>query len=502
MANNNSFVILPYLKTSRPVQFKQVMFRGVEDVTDLSEEDQEHLQTLRAMFFLCDHLQIQQMAITLVPRHGEEVSPEILQQLVEFHTILGYLYSSPHHLFGDPFLTYEHASLYLFTPKRQSMHLIASEHNVVNVRPDDYPEADARNEVAGYDGLLNFKTHLWVTRGSRIYPPAGRLWLNISQDLYLDFEIREQPAHERPLMRFFDTDGPTSPISDRVLRALSWYNRSTTIDVDDEVALVNLAIAFECLLDLEQGEKITNRFKEAVNLLLGGVPRLDSWLTQFYNVRSQLIHEGQARNLYFLATDEPSKKTTTPPPMYRSLVSYGRQIFQLCVGAILSGAMMAEEVGLSAAFVTNQQRFEAVCAILDKGEGSPRDRLLAAASHIQDIDTFKFVGETGLQIETLMGAARLAVQRYLETAPIADAELLSLFSEFTQVKKGADYFEPLSKLEEIQTYRNDLGDSATTQDKALAIVFSLLDSMWHYTFMHYFWLKDEKAKNAKPGASA
>ena len=73
----------------------------------------------------------------------------------------------------------------------------------------------------------------------------------------------------------------------RLLTSLNWYNRTLLSDIDDDITLVNLSIAFECLLGLEQGNKVTERFKETVNVLLGGFPRLDSWLSQFYHARSE-----------------------------------------------------------------------------------------------------------------------------------------------------------------------------------------------------------------------
>jgi hypothetical protein len=113
-----------------------------------------------------------------------------------------------------------------------------------------------------------------------------------------------------PVYNYFKTRTAIDNLGARILTALAWYNRSTGVDIEESVALVNLAIAFESLLGLKAGEKVTERFMEAVNLLVGDVPRLDSWLTQFYRTRSQIVHEGQSSNLMFIAT--AMTKNNTP----------------------------------------------------------------------------------------------------------------------------------------------------------------------------------------------
>ncbi len=124
--------------------------------------------------------------------------------------------------------------------------------------------------------------------------------------------------------------------------------------------LVITTIAFEALLSLPIDEK-TNRLTDAIPLLLGRTPRLDIWVRQFYNARSSIIHEGHTRQLRFVATDS---KKISEEPLYRSLPSYGRQIFQLCLGTLLTGAELAESAGLEEQLITNQERFEKICMIL------------------------------------------------------------------------------------------------------------------------------------------
>lgn len=62
--------------------------------------------------------------------------------------------------------------------------------------------------------------------------------------------------------------------AERVLTALDWYNRANSMADDDNAAILELAVAFESLLALPSNFK-KDRFKDAISLLLGRVPRLD-----------------------------------------------------------------------------------------------------------------------------------------------------------------------------------------------------------------------------------
>ena len=69
--------------------------------------------------------------------------------------------------------------------------------------------------------------------------------------------------------------------------------------ISESEALVHLAIALESLLKVPSGERLTERFKDAVLTLVGPIPRLDSWLDQFYTARSKAVHEGVPHELMF-----------------------------------------------------------------------------------------------------------------------------------------------------------------------------------------------------------
>ena len=95
---------------------------------------------------------------------------------------------------------------------------------------------------------------------------------------------------------------------------------------------MDLAIALESMLGLRSGDGVTERFTDAVLTLLGQVPRLDSWLKQFYTARSKAVHEGMPHDTVFYATnseDMKKKQGREVAIAHRSLLAYGRHIFRL-----------------------------------------------------------------------------------------------------------------------------------------------------------------------------
>lgn len=484
-----TFAFFPYLKTSEPVHYRSLTVRSTDDRTHLPPDAIQHLETLQNMFFLRDHLRIQKMSYAFHASSEKFSTDEFAQQLLEFQTLVCFIYSSPHPTFGHPFLRLEHASFYFCQPTKVSQYLVENEHNVEILPEAENLKFDSRKEIEGYVVLLNNKSHFWATRGSRIFPPAISLWLNISQDLSNDFN------HDIPhsllygsVVRYLTMRRDDDKLSERILTALTWYNRSIGIDIDESVALVNLTIAFESLLDLESGEKITDRFKEAVTLLVGDVPRLDSWLTQFYKARSDIVHEGRSTSLMFFASDYSKKPPQRPELEYRSLVSYGRQVFQVCVETIMTGAQIAKQLKLASLLVTNQQRLERICQVLSKSDGTPAERIIGSSQDVHDIADYLFIEEKGLEYDQLIGTAKLMFQQYLKSADYDSSEPIEQIKKFVAVDSDNQY-EALSLLKEILEGFKSMGNKPSSLNNLRHIVSSLIDSVWHYTFPHYFYLK-------------
>ncbi len=185
-------------------------------------------------------------------------------------------------------------------------------------------------------------------KNSRLYPPVPHIVLNQSQDLTYDLSrcFESIRYHLLPTL-LSEGNGATA---ERVLKAIGWFNRANTLHGDDHSAILDLSVAFETLLALPKDAK-TDRFKDAVSLLLGRVERFDTWAEQFYDARSDVAHEGETRRPHF--APQKQKGLTDAAP-YQSHLIYGRQIFQLCVGAVLFGASLSKEAGIAEKFITNE----------------------------------------------------------------------------------------------------------------------------------------------------
>ena len=275
----HQFAFIPYLKTGGPVQYRGLTLFSSDDLAGLDTGLADHVRTLASMFFLRDDLRIEKVTCAVVEAADAAEMRRRVEDLSEFQSVVRYMYSAPHPIFGQPFLTSEHGSLFLFQPQRVSQYLLWSDHNVVRASQEPLHDTpDERHELAGYAGYLDGRSPLWVARGSRIYPLAAHFWLNISQDLHADVAYRVNQSSLAPVFHFLADPRRDPELAARILSALRWYNRSLAIDVHEDVALVSLAVAFESLLDLPRGREVTERFKQAVVLLLGPVVRLDSFL--------------------------------------------------------------------------------------------------------------------------------------------------------------------------------------------------------------------------------
>lgn len=488
------FAIFPYLKTSKHLQYKNLTVRDSEDLENIPDEIVGYIDELTSMFYLRYGVQIKKLSFAYHISEKEVQSPnDFIEELNEFQTLLCFIYSSPHPTSSEPFFSYEHSSYFLFRPTEFSKSLIYNNHNV-NVQIDiDELDINDNKEIAGYEGKLNNKTMLWVTHRDKIFPPVASMWLNIPQDLHKNFSNSlDHSSRYYPVVNYFARRKENDELGQRVLTSINWYNRSLLMDIEDEVALVNLAIAFECLLNLDQGNKITERFKETVNVLLGGFPRLESWLEQFYDARSEIMHEGQSKNLSFVPTDNPSKNDSDDL-IYRPLVSYGRKIFIACVTTILSGARISKKMNLSSQLVTNKQRIEKICRKLSKNNGDAKDRILSVSKEIREIETYRFVPEKGLKIDQLIGVLKLLTKQYLLTGPDINSKLINNMRDFSK-SDVKDHLKTLSNLNDIVQNLDDLPSSSPNDTSGIfSIVRSLIDSIWHYVFRYYFQLKQEQS---------
>lgn len=480
--STHSIAVFPFLKTSGRVSLGGLTFRSTDDLDGLPQDRARSVRELSQMLFLQNNLRIRSATCAVVPPVDLTYSLPQAPALFNIQAVVAYLYASPHEVFGTMFLSTEHASMAVLTPGTVMDSLIQPDFHVEQVGRKPALNADEFGRVRGYDGLYNFRHHFWVAPGSRIYGPEPTLTLNHSQDLAVDIKRARTggtPGH-RLLLELLER--VASANSTRVLTALRWFNDASREGNGDEASLVSLAIAFESLLGLPQSEK-TDRLVDSISLLLGRIPRLDTWAYQFYRARSSIVHEGQAETLTFVAIDSHK---VAGGPVYQSLISYGRRIFRLCLSTLLVGADLAKKAELEDSLVTNEQRFEKVCQILDDSRHDPADRLDRIADLVAALQRYRFLSESGLRLEAMASSVRLGVRALLASGATTEANRSALEARAAAI--GAK--DELLRLEAIQGLETLLvPGSGDENGRRTETVRMLVEVVWGYAYMHYYWLK-------------
>lgn len=484
---NCSIVVFPFLKTNGAVTIGQQTFRSTDDTDGLSSGQEICLNEICSMLFLRDNLRIKSSSYAVVPFIDFKNSTTPLEHLMNMQSFVAYIYASPRHEFGDIFLSSEHASMAIFSPGKVSKYLLRPDFHVDNVGAEPILKINNREEAEGYSGLYNFRHHFWVANDSRLYGPMPHLTLNHSQNLLNDLTHAVEKRSDYRLLNAL-LRKPVTQTSSRIFTAVRWFNSACNEANDEATAMVNLSIAFEALLSLPTDKK-TDRFIDAISLLLGRTPRLDIWAHQFYNVRSRIVHEGYTQKFDFIATDSMKKDSGQS---YQSLLSYGRQIFQLCLGTILSGAELAEISGLEDKLITNQERFQEICQVLSDRTIEARKRLECIESIVANIQKYRYVPESDLNFETMIGATRLAAKAILENNDGITQNLKTKLEQFIGAMKTTNHFQEFEALQEI----NSMFDDRFFQVRNTCdyVFRDLVKTVWHYVFMHYFWLKKNLAE--------
>jgi len=487
---NYSFAVFPYLKTSNAVSIGQLTFRSTDVTDELTSKQEDYLNDIASMLFLKDNLRIKSASYALIPCIDINHPEPSIEHLKNVQSVVAYCYASPRHEFGDIFLSPEHASMVVFSPGRVFKSLVCPDFHVDEVQNSSNLVADNRGEINGYAGLYNFRHHFWVAKGSRLYGPKPDLTLNISQDLISDIARAEKSRCDYRLLCEFLRKPVTKTIA-RVFTALQWFNAANSDSNDPAAAIVDLSIAFEALMNLPEDQK-TDRFTDAVSMLLGRIPRLDIWARQFYDARSQIVHEGSSQLLNFIATDSIKKRDGQ---QYQPFLSYGRQIFQLCLGTLLTGAELVEKLGLEEKFVTNEERFREICKILSNNEIKISERLERILPIVTAIDQYKYISESSLKLETMIGATRLAAKTLLEKNEEISNELKNHLSGLITAERTTDHFKELDALRKLGSAFKE--KTSLTENVYRESVKKLIETVWHYVFMHYFWVKEHLSANAQ-----
>jgi hypothetical protein len=478
--------VLPFLKTSRPLQIGGITFRSTDDLAGLPDAQTAAVREISDMLFLQDDLRVRSASYAIMPRLAlDEFSGE-LRQLQRVHTVLAYLYGAPHDTFDSPFQGPNEISLAIFTPSRVSVFLVRPEHHTVSVATGVQITPDDRHQLPGYAGLYNFHHHFWVAQGSRVYGPARHVTLNIQQDLANDLDAERHGRGARDLL-FALLRRPDEQELDRIYVALDWYNAAHPDVAGPDRALLNLAVAFESLLRLPRDAK-TDRFVDAVSMLLGRTERLDHWARQFYEARSGVAHEGRVDQHYYVTPGPGARQTGG---RFGTLLLYGRQVFRLCATALLFGMELAREHDLRERFVDNSERYAAICEALRPETGDATHRLRSIEPLIQGLAYFRFVTADAVSQGTILAAARAAAAALLESGTDLDSALTSALSALTALTRQNGEYRQLEALQNLESVLTALPFPAPNTPQR--VVYDLIEQAWGVLFRRYFDLRERRA---------
>jgi Apea-like HEPN len=481
--------VFPFLKTSAPVAIGSYTFRSTTDVDALPQPEAKALREIAPMLFVQGDLRVKSASYAIVPGLEVHSADRRLVELEHVRDVVAYLYSAPHQVFDTVFLSPEEISLVLFTPSCVSVFLTRPEHHTESISPDAGPEPDRFSYVPGYNGIYNFRHHFWVEPGSRLYGPKPHMTLNISQDLHVDLEHRMTGRSDTQvllgLLKNVDT-----PASLRIYSALRWYNAANENGLDENHAVLNLAVAFETLLRLPELSK-TDRLVDAISLLLGRTERLDDWAEQFYNARSRVVHEGRVADRYFYA---PTTKKRQVSDVFGSLMLYGRQVFQLCLSTLLVGLDLAERADLQEKFVTNNERYQKICELLQAETATPSEKLLSLVPTMRSLERYRFVASS-VDTGPLLTAARLASAMLVACNQTLREPVAKALSACAANKREDG---ELRRLDAIEVLDQALGNlEASTLTPEVRVVREIVHLVWMSLFQIYYWLKERDRQQAK-----
>jgi hypothetical protein len=498
------FCIFPYLKTHERFGLRGIEFRNSTDLDDLEAEARDHLSNLCSMFFLGDGVQIREMTCAHFRTGGDAAfQKEMLRTAYETQLLIGYLYSSPHPS-GDVFLSSETSSLFVFRPDRVPSSLVWHElgegEGITLLRESRRTESGFSE---GYEGRRNGAAHLWVAEGSHIYPEIPHQTLNLSQSLSDDVD---QFLHRSPnwaFRRLYLEDSfqqKPSAVRDRVFSGLEWYLRSCRDAISESEALVHLAIALESLLKVQNGAGLTERFKEAVLTLIGPVPRLDSWLDQFYTARSKAVHEGAPHEIMFFAMDQEQFKKKQQQSSdgripHRSLIEYGRRIFCLCLTNLVSAAENADLIALDELFIHNSERVRAIFQIMSQKEKPANNRLHEIEPMVNELREYQgIMNEPYVEFGEVLGAARLMAKIFTSSDPTLDDNAREAINTFQSdaCKKTKDS-EQLAAMKAIMEALRNIGGTRTGFHE---VVIRFLDYATGHAFSLRCMFQERKANEA------
>lgn len=477
-----AFAILPYIKTKEFFHVAGITFRSNQDTKGLTPEEVDHLKGITSLFYLADDKPINEVVYALLRLSDDrDQSNAHFRQLRAAHTILTFLVTKE-------YATYEQSALYV-------------------VIPTQVFEESSSSFVPGYSVTINWLHWLEIAQGKKLYPPLpypGALtphgW-NLSD---FRLEMKAHPALLYGLQEFVRGEMLDQPEqADRfetILRAMSWYNKSFSQFISEEEKVVHLAVAFEILFhQQESSQAIREELKRHLRGLFGEAPRLNDWVDQFYDERSNILHEGFSTRLDFVVGD---KRPTERQLVMDSLVNYGRRLLRMCIFNILHATLLAERTNLNAWFTHDKERLQEICKQLRDETIPSEQRLLSVVKLIYDLGEIwvHYRHQQTVDLKTVHAAGKRLIQTYLETYPKTETAIRQRLQRIMSM--GLD--SPCELVDAYSELANELGRGVATDDRgkywprkpgqALAH-FAKYAGSYHFKRKAYYLAKGEEQKH-------
>src|SRR5207249_2764815 len=106
--------------------------------------------------------------------------------------------------------------------------------------------------------------------------------------------------------------------------------------------------------------------------------------------------------------------------------------------------------------ITNEERLQFICGTLDDESLPIADRFKVIAQTVTLIDNFRFVGETGPLIKTLVGAVQGAARKLLLCGDTLGPELTQRVEDLANAPRSPDSYEALEALKNLNDLKTAL----------------------------------------------
>jgi hypothetical protein len=225
---------------------------------------------------------------------------------------------------------------------------------------------------------------------------------------------------------------------------------------------------------------------DAITLLLGRTERLDEWATQFYAARSRVAHEGRVQDPYFYVPTH--RKTKQAVGLFGSLMLYGRQIFQLCLGTLLVGMDLADRADLQEKFVSNNERYQKICDILKAETGTSAEKLLGLEPIIRALQRYQFVASGEVSRGTLISALRYTAEALIASGQPFAWDLADALAAVAASRREDGEFMQLAAIKDLAEVFKATESASLTPEARVAR--DLVEIAWMRLFEIYYWLSD------------